>query len=348
MRILLASLLSLLCGSLGACGAPEATELQASAATVDALGVPTYQRCAGATFVAHPGVGFRSEHNRRIAQVTPRHVVSDVLGLPDAELPVSAHFAYGVRSRDLRNEDINLFVHACDGWQAAGTAVTDNDGRIKVALRPPRLDIGEYDLIEEVVGDGSVARATLRVLPAETHLVVFDVDGTLTANNHELLRLLLPGHHPPHAYPAAAQLTQAWHAKGYVPMYLVGRLPQLITLTRNWLRELFFAPGHVQLPTTNREALPTERFVGEYKRRTLQHWHDLGYRIDYAYGNEDTDLYAYHAVGIPDTHIFVAGTKVVHNEAETVVHGYTEHVQRILALPSVEQPFRWETTAPAN
>ena len=71
-----------------------------------------------------------------------------------------------------------------------GESLTDGDGRLSVSLNEsmPSMPSGTYPLRFQVKGDASLAESTLRVSPKGTHLVVFDIDGTLTTTDEEIMK----------------------------------------------------------------------------------------------------------------------------------------------------------------
>lgn len=271
-----------------------------------------------------------------VASGDPEHSAQDVMVPPDAAVTLPGKFAYGRISKDLEDETIHVMLDDCSGWQALGSARTNSDGRTAFALDPMALglDEGVYEVRQVVRGDASDVQSFLRLRPVGTKLVVIDIDGTLTTSDAEVFQdaideyffPLYDGEYLPEPYPGAVELTWALHDRGYELVYLTGRPYWLTRITRDWLAELGFAPGHLHLTDSNGEALPTESGVGAYKRDYLLYLQSLGYVLDAAYGNATTDIYAYAAAGIDPARTWIIGDHGGEGGTQALSGGYVEHL----------------------
>lgn len=152
------------------------------------------------------------------------------------------------------------------------------------------------------------------VTPDTKSAVVTDIDETLTTSDNEWLTQLAIPSHDPAMRPDANTLMNAWHARGYRIFYVTGRGDSLPLLdgtdprdaTDAWLTEKGFpyADSDVYLSSG---IGATGQAAADYKTGVIQGLIDQGFDIQYAYGNADSDVTAYKAVGIPDDHDFLVG-----------------------------------------
>jgi phosphatidate phosphatase PAH1 len=199
-----------------------------------------------------------------------------------------------------------------------------------------------------VGGDASVAEASVWVLPRGTHLAVFDIDGTLTTSDKEIVRNvraeftpLLHRQYVPRAYPGAALLTAAEAARGHVNVYLTGRPYWLANTTRLWLKgPPSFAPGVLHVTDSNKEAMTSEGRVGDFKRNFLKKLVDAGFLLDVAYGNAKTDIYAYLGAGLAPEAVWIIGPYGGGRRTHMVTGSWEERVREVNMLPSISQPWQ--------
>jgi hypothetical protein len=291
-----------------------------------------------APFTPAPRAGWRRGGSRLVAALGhPVHSASDVVVAPGATAPLAAKFAYGgALSKDLEDEWVWVFVHDCATWRYVGWGLTDDDGRVTFHLAPG-LAPGVYDVRVEVVGDASFAALRLWVLPAGTHLAVFDIDGTLTTDDGEIFEQILLGW-TPEAYPAAVDVTWAERGRDLVIVYLSGRPEILAGKTRAWLDELGFSPGALRLARHASEVVPTSGGVGTYKARHLAALRALGLILDDAFGNASTDIYAYERAAIPKARSWIIGASAGQGGTIPVSGGWGAVADRLDGEPAVDQP----------
>jgi hypothetical protein len=261
----------------------------AAAAAPAEAAEPAFQTCRDRAFTPDATRGWRHWFAGR---VTPklghaRHAAADAIEPDAAAVVLRAKFAYGRLSKDLQGESVRIWIDDCAGWHLVGDAITDDDGRIAVALPAGVIDApGVYEVRYQVHGDRSTTTARVWLLPAGTRIVVADVDGTLTTGDRELVHELADGHRAKPA-PSAAALTTAHAERGHVVVYLTGRPYLLARRTRAWLDDLGFAAGPVIIADRLRQAFPSKGGVGvqagadrRADRQGLRHRRRLRQRVD--------------------------------------------------------------------
>lgn len=310
-------------------------------------GRPTFRSCVGASFTAVPKRGWGHLSSTLVAGLgAPQHAMQDVLVTTGSPIALRGKFAYGAVSKDMEDEAVRGFLHDCDGWRNLGDRATDDDGRVTFAP-DLALPVGVYDVVLELLGDASVARGRVWVLPAGTRVAVSDIDGTLTTGDEEVLKdvfvdlfsPLLAGSYVPHAYPSAVELTHALVQRKYLLVYLTGRPYWLTGMTRDWLSERGFALGVLHTCDSNAEALPTEAGVQAFKLAYLRSLEQAGFVIDEAYGNATTDVGAYLGAGLAAQSIWIIGKHGGSHGTQRVTEGWQTRTAEAKALPAIEQTF---------
>lgn len=325
---------------LAACGAPLS-----SSSSPDAAGAPDapivdtgrFQACVDHPFTPAADEDWTNTSSSVIAVGSPHHSAGDVVATPRSEPYVGAKLTYGPTSKDLEGEDVLAFVDTCTGWRALGRGVTDDDGRVRVKL--PALPTGVYEVRFQVAGDQSTTRAFAYMLPPGTHLVVTDIDATLTTSDAAVFQQVFDGSYVPEAYPDAARLVAAHVDRGHVIVYLTGRPYWLDAPSREWLATKSFPRGPLRLADSNTDILPTEGSVGAYKLARLRALVDAGYVIDAAYGNATTDISAYLGAGVPADSVWIIGTHAGEQGTNAVTGAWTQRADEVAAAPDVVQPF---------
>jgi hypothetical protein len=275
-----------------------------------------------------------------VAAGAPDHAAADLVVADATALVMRAKLAYGAVSKDLEDERVRVWIDDCTAWRAIGDALTDADGRVAVPVPADLLVApGMFDTRFEVLGDGSTAAGRIWLLPAGTHVVLADLDGTLTTSDIELFRGIVDEDYMPAAYPGAAELTVAHAARGGVVMYLTGRPYYLASSTRAWLASGGFAAGPVFFTDTPRQALPTRGGVAAFKQARIAELLAQGYAIDAAYGNAATDLVAYIAAGIAADHVWIIGEHAGKDGTHAVTGDWTATAAAVRATPAAAQPF---------
>lgn len=157
-------------------------------------------------------------------------------------------------------------------------------------------------------------------------MVVFDIDGTLTPENRDILEVRK----------AAAEVAKGYADRGYHVLYLTARRPYLQQPIPGWLRKHGFPDGDLQTAQSNDD----NRHPAEFKMRVMDEYKRAGWKLRYGYGDSSTDFEAYAKVGIPKDHVFALRRE---NErtcqpgvyAQCLV-GYTEHKPFLQSVPKVQ------------
>ena len=297
---------------------------------------PVIDYCVGRSFTAPASEEWQHWTSDAVVLAgEPRHYAQDLIVAPGAVETITTKFASGAVWKDLEGERIAVFVDDCAGWRDLGTFTTDDDGEIDVPM-PSDLAIGQHEVRAVVVGDGTQAITSQWVLPRGTHVVVTDVDGTMTTSDTELFQELYDGDYVPVEFPGAQDLTHAHTERGHVVVYLTGRPYWLLGITRAWLDGQGFAPGPVHVAPTNAEALPTEGGVGTFKATYLAGLTAKGYVVDLAYGNASTDIYAYAA---NDLDAWIIGEHAGEQGTHAVDASWEARAAEVASGPIVGQPY---------
>ncbi|MFB6265395.1 MAG: HAD family acid phosphatase [Bradymonadaceae bacterium] len=290
--------------------------------------------------------------SRAIAALDADHSARDAVTNPATDVTLEGKFTYGPTSKDLQGEKIEYWIDDCSGrYRKLGRAETNGDGRSELTLSASQLPpIGVYDLYLRVVGDNSSTKARLRVLPRKTEFVIFDIDGTLTTGDRQLRRdvvddlfePLKSGDYVPKARKKAAEATKLRRRRqGYQVMYLTARPYWLKHRTRQWLDDKNMAPATLRMTRSTAEGLPTNSGAGEYKKRELEHLKSEGFELVAAYGNSDTDVWAFEKAGIDKSRTYTTGESAGKNGTVDLGDDYARHVRRLKknGRPA-DQPFR--------
>jgi phosphatidate phosphatase PAH1 len=299
--------------------------------------------CGAHSFTVPTAAGWRHKSSSiTSASGAPGHSVQDVIVPAGAPVTLNGKFAYGTFSKDLEEEPVRVYLDTCDGWTMLGEAETDDDGRIAFTVSQPLAE-GIYGVRLVVLGDGSAAEGAVYVLAPGSHLIVSDIDGTLTTSDEELIkdieadlfRPLLKGDYVPKAYPGGQALTAAHAARGATVVYLTGRPYWLAGSTRQWLSSQGFAPGPLHVTDSNREALMNNDGVGAFKLKFLEQLKASGFVIDYVYGNATTDIYAYLGAKLAPQNVYIIGPHAGEQGTQAVKDSWETEAARVKALPKL-------------
>lgn len=299
-------------------------------------------RCETA-FTPPPKGSFRHWYNRALALGPSWHSAQDLVVKPGGAVTVEGKFTYGSVSKDLEDEPVQLYVNDCTAWRSVGSGDTDSDGRARVRLTAPTAP-GIYGLRMVVRGDASYTSAYLFVPQAGARLTVFDIDGTLTTSDMELVKdvvtdlfePILHGTYDPKPHPYARELVLEREKRGALPIYLTGRPYWLNQSSRDWLALQRMPAGALHTTDSTSDAVTR---VAEYKAAFLDSLKAQGFVLEAAYGNASTDITAYAAAGIGKPVTYIIGT----NGGKEGTHGacaanptcktWEEEVRRLRALP---------------
>ena len=249
---------------------------------------------------------------------------SDILGNPDAALAYTAmgedqaigvdqglfvgrkgrtNPDEGLLQQPVAGEWVSLWGYDGMQWTELGRTQTDAMGSYTfadVALSQNRFQ-PHYAVLE---GDQTCAAHYQFVLPPGAQVVVADIDGTLTLSDDELFMQISDGSYDPVLMGAASELMNAWADKGYTPVYLTARPHAFRSETRQWLEDHDFPTG----PLISANALVVGETARSYKATWVQRVLDgFAWDIVAAYGNADSDVFAYADAGIPKEITFIVG-----------------------------------------
>ena len=266
---------------------------------------------------------FAASADDKIEMTEPRNKdeASDTLGvsggvqaqifIADADAPAAGSVDYrGVKARTAANqgifadpftdEAVSLWSYDSGAWKALGRMNTDGNGGYDFSATGFTAALGQpvYSVLE---GDGSCAAHYNYLLPAGTKIVVFDIDGTLTTSDDELLMQVSDGSYTPAMMTAANTMVQEWAQKGYTTVYLTARTHIFRPETRAWLEQLGFPNGPIITTNGTNDA---QAYKTLWLKRMIT---DFGWQAVAAYGNATTDIGAYAAVGIPTNVTFIIG-----------------------------------------
>lgn len=270
-----------------------------------------------------PKAGFKHSRNSALSWFKPHHSASDVITVTQHDADINAKFSYGPVSKDLEDESIEVWIDTCGSQLVSlGVFKTDSDGRIRPTLSSNILPgSGAYKIWMRVVGDNSLNSFTLRILEPGALLAIFDFDGTLTYSDLNS-----------NPRKGAPEITHALKNSGREIVYLSGRHYFLTHWTQNLLSENEFAEGSLIVGQSLSEVVPVESSVGAFKATYLKYLKNLGLILERAYGNTETDIYAYQEVGIPNSRIFIMGSDGGTNGTVALGAGFLEHLQTLALL----------------
>ena len=315
--------------------------------------VPVLKICDSAPPPEKVDQQWRNRSSRAVAKMTPRHVASDILTTGADDILIDAKFSYGRVLKDLEEEVVDIWYDDCSGsLQRLATLESDDEGWVYFRWAAEDLPAyGKYELYFHVPADNSLARSTLRILPQGTKLAVFDIDGTLTKGDGEVMRDLYTDarrifgdrdDYRPENRPGAPEVTRhRAEVQDLVPLYVTGRPYWLKQRTHDWKDSDGFFAGHLQTTRTLREWRPSEEGVAVFKTEYLQSLQNQGFHIKVVYGDTDTDAHAYGQLGIASESIFFVGTRHQFEYGVELGEDYLEHLQMLQesATEAVHQPF---------
>ncbi len=261
-----------------------------------------------------------------VVAANPRYKdqASDVLGLPDGvwasttqstagALSTGAFRLEGAKSRapndmglntvPIVDESMSLWNWDGSEWAELTRVQTDASGRYELAGVAPTFSSAQpiYSVLE---GDGSCTPHYFFLLPAETKIVLTDIDGTMTLSDEELFQQIADGAYDPAENASASTMMRLWADKGYFVVYLTARPHVFRAETRKWLDDRGFPAG----PVISANSLVFDESARTYKR-TWVNWilNDFGWDVVAAYGNATSDIDAYEDAGIAKDITFIIG-----------------------------------------
>lgn len=250
---------------------------------------------------------FRHRRSRLVAKLgSPRHTAADVISSPGEPATVEGKFAYSDASKDLEDEFVSCEVLAGERWVVAGRALTDGDGRARVEIPASLLTGAQVRYRMTVEGDRTGAEAAVWVLDEGAAVAVFDIDGTLTPGDREIIKRTVWGSEVK-VRPGGPGVVGHWASeRRALPIYLTGRPYLYNEDTRRWLERHGFPPGPLLTPKSLRRAVPTDSGVGAFKQAELTILIERR-KLDVvaAYGNAKTDVCAFARAGIAPERTYI-------------------------------------------
>jgi phosphatidate phosphatase PAH1 len=179
------------------------------------------------------------------------------------------------------------------------------------------------------------------VAATSCHLVVTDIDETLTTADSEWILQLGDASHDPAMRPDADTLMQSYADKGFGVVYVTARGEDLTLsdgssardATVGWLEDHGFPVDEADVYLADGAGALGDAAVG-YKAGVIQGLLDRGDVVDWAYGNAESDIEAYQQEAIPDDHVFLVGKLAGQMGVEPVpdADAYTSHEASQLPL----------------
>jgi haloacid dehalogenase-like hydrolase len=339
----------LLFATLVACD-PKPADVPASATPpIASASSTTFRRCLATPPPELGPAGFAHDRSALMAKtMTAAHHAQDAVALPDAPFSVEVKLTYGEIGKDLEDEPVRAWLDDCNALVELPGSRSDHDGR--ATFEVPAHAAGVYALHFAVVGDGSRAQASAFVLPAQTEIVVFDIDGTLTTDDAEVTHDAIDerfeayrdGSYSAKAHAHGDELAKIWADKGFVPVYVTGRPYWLCEHSRAWLRDGAYPFGLVHTTNRHRDCVPSVEGVGQFKADFLAQLRSAGYRIAAAYGNAPTDVWAYAQAKIPVEHTFIIGPHAGEGGTVAVQGDWSAALPWARQHADAAQPFAWD------
>lgn len=215
-------------------------------------------------------------------------------------------------------------------------------GRVRSAVVAVLMVAAATAAVTAASPAGATAMATCDV---ERHVVVTDVDETLTTSDAENLHQILDPSYDQKQRADASATFEAYHDKGYWIAYVTARPETLVlrdgrpyrTATDQWfsahgfphpdgVSDVYFSPD-----------LLSSLLPRGYKGEVVKALQAAGFQVDYAYGNASTDFQAYADAGLPLDHTFSIGKLAGWGGTTPITGGdYTDHLATFLpTVPSV-------------
>ena len=118
---------------------------------------------------------------------------------------------------------VSLWSYDGGAWKALGRISTDGNGGYDSHAATGFTAASASRSTRCSKATAAAPRTTTTCSRAGTKFVVFDIDGTLTTSDDELLMQVTDGTYTPAMMTAANTMVQAWAHKGYTIVYLTAR-----------------------------------------------------------------------------------------------------------------------------
>mmetsp|Transcript_1330 Transcript_1330/g.1854 ORF Transcript_1330/g.1854 Transcript_1330/m.1854 type:complete len:367 (-) Transcript_1330:60-1160(-) len=222
----------------------------------------------------------------------------------------------------LVGESVKTYSYFEDVWSISNSAsLTDDDGDVDHDVFVPTVTPQVVPVLHLLEAGPYYARSALWKWLPNTQAIVTDIDATLTKSDFEVACLITNDCDVEYRDGALA-LIQSWSDKGYQIVYLTTRPPDFYEETILQLIEAEFPPGVLRLANTFDDAFD----AAPYKAGALSDMQVAGLEFVAAYGNADTDIEAYHEVGIPKTVTFIVGENGGDDGTVDVGDDWNDHI----------------------
>ncbi|CAH8498424.1 unnamed protein product [Schistosoma turkestanicum] len=269
--------------------------------------------------------------SERLKNFKANHRANDVIATTGSTPLITGRFAFG--GLDLMSfsaEKIRVEIQSISGsWAYVCTEVTDSSGRIRFFL-PEQLHLpdglypirmtAESDLEHPVI-------ITLAIVPAQTEVVVFSVDGSFAAS------LSLMGKDPK-VHPGAVDVARHWQGLGYLLIYLSARPDMQRRRVTNWMANhnfpfgmTFFLNGLYSDPLKQK---------AQMLKSIIE---NANLRVHCGYGS-GKDINLYRSLGLSTHNIFLVG-KVSRSQASNgtpLSQGYSSHLSSLMNGHALSRP----------
>lgn len=296
-----------------------------AAAPAQSLPCPDYPAALDPPALQGPAKrSFRHWGNQLLSwSYTPYHMAHDQIVAAGQQAVIVGKFDYdGILHKDLEDEDIHVYIFGTGmtDWEYLGEHRTDSDGKIHV---PAIMDVGEYTVHMIVEGDLSATRGYLSVIDPGRQTILFDIDGTLTLDDFEVVGDYL-GIGTARAHDFAIEVVNRYIDKGYQIVYLTGRPYWVTRDTREWFDFQGILGWHLHTNPYGGGPIPpdTEGYKIDYLTYLLD---EVGLDIVRAYGNADTDISAYEAAGLPKHETYIIGEHAGVAGTQPIYGDYVDH-----------------------
>ncbi|XP_050533208.1 protein retinal degeneration B isoform X2 [Daktulosphaira vitifoliae] len=259
----------------------------------------------------------------KIKNSTASHRANDVIireGLPQT---ISARFIYGPFDMfSLAGEKIDIHIIREPGsgeWTHLATEDSDKNGRVVYTIPENKsLGFGIYPVKMVVRGDHTSVDFLLAVVPPQTEIVVFSIDGSFSASVSVTGR-------DPKVRPGAVDIVRHWQDLGYLIVYITGRPDMQQQRVLSWLSQHNFPHGLVSFA----DGLSTDFLAHKitYLKNLVQ---DNKMIIHAAYGSSK-DISVYSALDLKPKQIFIIGKvgRKHYTMATVLSDGYAAHLSAL-------------------
>jgi len=247
--------------------------------------------------------------------------------------------------KGIHNEPWQGFSWSSSGWTSSpfDQGKTDDqsfDGQAVITVKCPSTPtVIPVDVV--LLADLEQTKFPVFCMSPNTTTVVFDIDGTLTTDNGQLIEEIVlkifQRQYNPKMYQGAADMANLWFNKGYQIVYLTGR-PGLITnMTLDWLMQMGFPFGGLFLSQGFIDGIfEVEKFKQDMLLNNLT---NAGQSFIYAaYGNEPTDAQAYAAASVSKNRTFIIGPNAGVDGTKPITGDYMQHIEWVKKQPVAAVP----------